>query len=248
MSSEDFYQNYNAPQESFNMIQPQHDPRTMVAFSNFPQQCEPSVLMVSGLDQGSLNTLKLFNLISLYGNVMTIQFLPNQHGTAIIQMFDQMSADCCIRYLNNALIGPYSRIKVSWSNQNYQPCGEQAFRLSDGNTSFQDFTESKNQRFLIPRPTYWIQPPSNVVRFYNTPSHMHVELLKDVFLHHNIQPNGVKFFPVDENSRSTRGLLEFASIPQAIQAIMTCNNLELKTATNGSQFMKLCFSSSHFND
>lgn len=246
MSSEACYQNYNAPQVSFNMQLQQNIP-SMIAFSNVQQYCVPNILIISGLDGNSSNTIKLFNLISLFGNISKIQFLPNQLGTAIVQTFDQMSAECCIRHLDNAQVGQYSKINVFWSDQAYQPCGVGIFRLADGTLSFQDFTESKNQRFLIPRPAYWIQEPSSVVRFYNTPPHMNKELLMDVFNSHNVKPIEVKFFKVDEGSRSSRGLMEFESIPKAIQAIMLCNNKEIKSLANATHFMKLCFSTPYYD-
>lgn len=244
-SYEACYQNNNIFLNATDMIQFDHKTQTMVAFSNFPQY-EPCIIIISGLDINS-NTVKLFNLISLYGNVAKIQFLPHQRGTAIVQMFDQMSAECCIRYLNNVQIGPYSRMKVNWSNQPYEFYSGSPYRLSDNSMSFKDFTESKNQRFLIPRPSYWIQPPSNVVRFYNTPSHMNEELLMEILRNHNVTPSELRFFPVDEGSRLTRGLIKFLTIEEAIDAIVACNNIEIKSLTNSTFFMKLCFSYVLFN-
>lgn len=208
---------------------------------------QPNVMYISGLNYETSNTDKLFNLLSLYGNVSKIQFLPSRQGTAIVQMFDSLSVDYCVRYLNNAPIGTKGMLQVYWANPNYMPNNCRPFSLSDGSASYKEFTDSKNQRFLVPRPNFWIQAPSKIVRYYNTPSSLTEDNLMDIF---HVKPKQVRSLrmPADEESHVSRGLMEFASIAQAILAIMRYNNKDLKSKTKTVHYMKLCFSSSQSLD
>lgn len=230
-----YYESENS--ESSNNYQP------MIEFSKTPQN-EPNIMIVSGLHYDDLNAFKIFNLFSLYGNVAKIQFVYDQPGTAIVQMFDQMSVSCCIRHLNQVRVGPRSQLAVDWTNQAFQPSGEGAYAMPDGSCSFQDFTYSKNQRFLVPRPNYWIQAPSKILRFYNTPINATEEMMLNMFSFQNIAPMSCRFLPVEEDFRTSRGLLEFYSTQQALQAIMKCNNKDISIGPNSVTFMKLAFSSS----
>lgn len=206
---------------------------------------QPNVIMVTGLNFNTSNTEKLFNLMSLYGNVSRIQFLPNQQGAALVQMFDQMSAEYCLKYLDNTPIGSHGKLQVFWTNQNFQPNNVNSFSLPDGSLNYSDFTYSKNQRFLKPRPVYWIQPPSKIVRFYNMPPQTTKDILIALFKDNQIAPVDANVLPGDDESRTSRGLLEFSSIAQAVLAIMKCNNKEIKTSPKITHFLKLCFSSSN---
>lgn len=247
-SSQNNSQNYGqltaADYTNTNMMTMHNDLQSVtISFAICPQY-QPNIMMVSGLNHELSNTDKLFNLLSLYGNVSRIQFLPNYQGTAVVQMFDQMSVEYCINYLNNCPIGVHGQLQVYWIQQTYQPNEFNAFILPDGSRSFKDYTESRNQRFMIPRPAYWIQAPSKIVRFYNTPPHLTKENLILIFNLKNVPPKDANLLRAYKDTRTSRGLLEFPSIAQAVRAIMVCNNTEIKSNAKGFHYMKLCFSSS----
>lgn len=129
-----------------------HVNQNTIEFSHVPRY-EANVMMVTGLTYETSNTFKLFNLLSLCGNVAKIQFLHNFPGSAVVQMFDQMSVECCISMLNEAPVGNQSCLKVYWTDQAFQPSHFNSFLMMDGSSSFTDFSDSKNQRFMVPRPT-----------------------------------------------------------------------------------------------
>ncbi|CRK91155.1 CLUMA_CG004840, isoform A [Clunio marinus] len=168
------FQNYQSSQSYFNTrningdYSISHFNQNLTSFAKTPLQ-QPSIVLVSGLPEDVTNPDMLFNLLSLYGNISRIQFLFNLQGSAIVQMFDAVSADNCIKFLNHINIGMNGVLQVFWSDQHVFPSNKNAFMLRDGVWSFKDFADSKNQRFLIPRPSYWIQPPSKIIRFYNLP-------------------------------------------------------------------------------
>lgn len=209
--------NYYAPHSPISYQQ-------MVTFAPTPGY-EPNVMYVTGLTFSISNTQKLFNLLSLYGNVAKIQFLgvvDGGFGTALVEMFDAASVECCIHYLNDLPLGQHSsvnaRLQIYWADfQNYKPNDQSRFMLADASSSFEDFTLSKNQRFLVQRPIYWIQPPSRFLRFYNTPLDTTRESMLELFSRQNIRVKDVTILTLDESARSpsTRGLLEFFSLTEA---------------------------------
>jgi hnRNP-L/PTB/hephaestus splicing factor len=254
------YQNYVAPMQCYNSnvsIVPSQPLQQQKFLNHNSQQpmlvfspsviFEPNVMYIAGLNSETSNPDKLFNLLSLYGNVATIQFLPSRQGSAFVQMFDSLSVDYCVRYLNNITIGAYGRLQVSWANPNYFPSRLNQFKLVDGSANFKDFTESKNQRFLVPRPSFWIQPPSRVVRYYNIPASLTEENIMEILNNKPRQVRALKM-PADETSHMSRGLLEFDNTAQAILAVMKFNNKEIRTGSKSVHFMKLCFSSSQSLD
>lgn len=218
----------------------------LIVFASAPM-FQPNVMYITGLNYETSNADKLFNLFSLYGNVAKIQFMPCRQGTAMVQMFDYLSAENCIRYLNNVPLGNNSKLQVFWSHPSYAPTNMHPFKLLDGSGSYKDFTESKNQRFLVPRPSFWIQSPSKILRYYNIPSSLTEENLMGIFYIKPMQIRTLKM-PADEDSKMSRGLIEFATVAQAILAIMKYNNKEIRSKTKNIHYMKLCFSSSQTLD
>jgi hypothetical protein len=224
------------------------DYQPQVIFSPIPVLNEMNVILVDGmLEQPTLNTFKLFNLLSVFGNVSKIQFVHDRPGVALVQMFDRASAENCINYLNCAPIGDNGYLSVFWAPFSCYPSDYNQYQLKDGTSNFHDFSGSKNQRFLIPRPLYWIQPLSKIVRYYNTPSDTSEGFIYNTFQSRSIGPKNVKVLPPDEDTRLSRGLIEFHTVGRAVLGIMNCNNLEIKNGQN-KHYLKLCFSSSQSLD
>lgn len=242
----EYYQQANIQyndHHQFNMSSQQ----PQVAFSPVPLYGEMTVVIVDGLLMDTTNPDKLFNLFSIYGNVNKIQFMENRSGVALVQMFDQMSAENCVKFLNNAPIGLHGLISVLWAPTTCFPSDYNTFSMPDGSLNYKDFSESKNQRFLLPRPQYWIQPLSRVLRFYNMPANANADFIYEIFASRNVLPMNVRVLPPDEDTRLSRGLVEFASIGLSVLAIMKCNNREIKNTTS-AHYLKLCFSSSQSID
>ncbi|KAG7165077.1 Heterogeneous nuclear ribonucleoprotein L-like 2 [Homarus americanus] len=90
--------------------------------------------------------------------------------------------------------------------------------------------------------------PSNYVRilhFFNTPPGLDEDTLKQVFLDGEVtEPKSIKLFP-SKTERSSSGLLEFANISEALEALVIGNHAPIPNPNSKFPFiMKLCFSSS----
>ncbi|XP_052890504.1 heterogeneous nuclear ribonucleoprotein L isoform X5 [Anopheles moucheti] len=211
-----------------------------------PTQQQGAVMMVYGLDNGTANTDKLFNLFCLYGNVVRIKFLKTKEGTAMVQMGDAIAVERCVQHLNNIPIGNDGKIQIAFSKQNFLSEVTNPYTLPDHTPSFKEYTGSKNNRFLslTQASKNRIQPPSKILHFFNTPPGLTDEQLIAAFSSNDCHPSQVRMFPL-KSERSSSGLVEFPSVALAVQAIMKCNHTAIDH--KGTKFpfiMKLCFSSS----
>ncbi|XP_035893696.1 heterogeneous nuclear ribonucleoprotein L isoform X16 [Anopheles stephensi] len=211
-----------------------------------PTQQQGAVMMVYGLDNGTANTDKLFNLFCLYGNVVRIKFLKTKEGTAMVQMGDAIAVERCVQHLNNIPIGNDGKIQIAFSKQNFLSEVTNPYTLPDHTPSFKEYTGSKNNRFLslTQASKNRIQPPSKILHFFNTPPGLTDEQLIAAFSNNDCHPSQVRMFPL-KSERSSSGLVEFPSVALAVQAIMKCNHTAIDH--KGTKFpfiMKLCFSSS----
>ncbi|XP_050080512.1 heterogeneous nuclear ribonucleoprotein L isoform X8 [Anopheles maculipalpis] len=211
-----------------------------------PTQQQGAVMMVYGLDNGTANTDKLFNLFCLYGNVVRIKFLKTKEGTAMVQMGDAIAVERCVQHLNNIPIGNDGKIQIAFSKQNFLSEVTNPYTLPDHTPSFKEYTGSKNNRFLslTQASKNRIQPPSKILHFFNTPPGLTDDQLIAAFSSNDCHPSQVRMFPL-KSERSSSGLVEFPSVALAVQAIMKCNHTAIDH--KGTKFpfiMKLCFSSS----
>uniref|UniRef100_A0A8C9Y3G6 RRM domain-containing protein n=1 Tax=Sander lucioperca TaxID=283035 RepID=A0A8C9Y3G6_SANLU len=141
-----------------------------------------SVAMMSGLHPAKMNCNRIFNLFCLYGNVEKVKFLKSVPGTALVEMGDEYAVDRAVTHLHAiTVLGKKLNVCVS-KQQAVIP--SQEFVLSDGSSSFQDFSLSRNNRFNQSQSSRnIIQPASAVLHFYNAPPTLSQHLLHTVRSH-----------------------------------------------------------------
>ncbi|XP_065848295.1 polypyrimidine tract-binding protein homolog 3 isoform X2 [Euphorbia lathyris] len=71
-------------------------------------------VLVSNLNPDSVDEDKLFNLFSLYGNIMRIKLLRNKPDHALVQMGDGFQAELAVHFLKGAMLFG-KRIEVNFS-------------------------------------------------------------------------------------------------------------------------------------
>ncbi|XP_042229054.1 heterogeneous nuclear ribonucleoprotein L-like isoform X9 [Homarus americanus] len=214
-----------------------------------PQQ--GAVLMVYGLNKDKMNADRIFNLLCLYGNIVRIKFLKTKEGCAMVQMGDALAVERAVANLNNTTFFG-CKMQLGYSKQAFLADVQQPYDLPDGTPSFKDYMGNKNNRFINPEMASKnrIQPPSKILHFFNTPPGLDEDTLKQVFLDGEVtEPKSIKLFPSKSKSeRSSSGLLEFANISEALEALVIGNHAPIPNPMpTDSKFpfiMKLCFSSS----
>jgi len=205
-----------------------------------------AVLMVYGLNKDRMNADRLFNMLCLYGNVVKVKFLKTKEGCAMVQMGDSLAVERAIGNLNNISFFS-SKMQLGYSKQTYLADVQAPYDLSDGSPSYKDFMGNKNNRFINPEQAAKnrIQPPSKILHFFNTPPNISDQAMREVFMEEDVAPpKAMKLFQ-SKTERSSSGLLEFESVNEAMEALVTCNHARIPNPVSRFPFvMKLCFSSS----
>ncbi|XP_057295132.1 heterogeneous nuclear ribonucleoprotein L-like isoform X1 [Hydractinia symbiolongicarpus] len=191
---------------------------------------EGCVAMVYGVNNEKMNCDHLFNLFCLYGNVVKVKTLVNKPGAAMIQYTDKMSTDISIRNLNNlTLFG--QKFQLSFSKHPFIADASQVTPLFDGSASAVSYADSRNNRFkFIPGGVdifSRIHPPSKVLHYFNAPPDCTEEQLKQVFetLGAEVPTKQATFSK--SNGKSSSGLLEFSSVPTAVEALILANHFTM---------------------
>jgi len=206
------------------------------------------VCIVYGLNMKHINCMKLFNLFCLYGNVMKIKFLKSKEGSAMVQMGDALAVERIISILHDVKLFN-TDVNITYSKQLVLAGVNNPYQLPDGTLSFQDFSESKMNRFstLEMASKNRIQRPSNTLHFFNTPPELKEDDIKEIFKEsaaENCNLISITIFSSKTN-RSSSGMVEFRTTDDALEALILYNH-RLITSLNSKHpyTMKLCFSCS----
>ncbi|XP_022250108.1 heterogeneous nuclear ribonucleoprotein L-like isoform X2 [Limulus polyphemus] len=203
-----------------------------------------SVMMVYGLNPEKMNADKLFNLFCLYGNVIRIKFLKSKEGCAMIQMGDPIAVEKSVTHMNGAMFFDH-KMNLGYSKQAFLNDVQQPYELPDGTPSFKDYMGNKNNRFTTPEAAMKnrIAPPSKMLHFFNTPSGITEDELKKLFEDAGVKPPvSVKKFQ-SKSERSSSGLLEFAGVSDALEALAVVNHKAIPNPDSKFPYItKLCFS------
>jgi len=208
------------------------------------------VLMVYGMNKDKLNVDGLFNILCLYGNVIKVKFLKTKEGCAMVEMGDGLAVERAVANLNNTTFFD-SQITLGYSKQEFLADVQQPYDLPDGSPSFKNFLGNKNNRFMNPDTAHKnrIMPPCKTLHFFNTPPNVSVNKIEQIFVDLDlIQPRNVTLLP-SKSEKSSRGLLEFNNVTEALEALIGANHAPIHNEENSRYpfIMKLSFSSSRGN-
>lgn len=211
------------------------------------QQRSP-VLIVYNLDTEKFNCQKLFNLMSLYGNVNKINFIRSKEGCAMVEFASSQSSHEALKLLNNIFIFG-NRINVEESRKIFVEEIRSPYDLPSGDKSFENFIGDRNNRFNSPHQASKnrLLPPNKILHFYNVPK-MEDDAMMDIFCDANAPfPTKVTWFDLKSlRGSSATGLIEFETVEEATEALVIVNNTEIEgTEENARPYtMKLCFARS----
>ena len=200
-----------------------------------------AVAMIYGLEPDRFNCHRVFNLFCQYGNIRKIMFLKTKEGCVMMEMADQEGVQNVIDNVNNiAIFG--LKVRVDWSKKDFVTEVKNPHTLPDGTLSFVSFESDRNNRFDTPERAAKnrILPATKYLHFFNVPK-MEDSTFENIFTDAGAPgPTRIKWFP-GSSERSSSGLVEFDSIQEACEALVTCNHAKI----DGDKFpyiMKLCFS------
>lgn len=209
------------------------------------------VLMVYGLNKDKLNCDGLFNILCLYGNVNKVKFLKTKEGCAMVEMGDGLAVERALANLNNSTFFG-SQLALGYSKQEFLTDVQQPYELPDGSPSFKNFMGNKNNRFMNPDTAHRnrIMPPCKTLHFFNTPPGIEDSTIQQIFFDKDMIPPKKTTLLPSKSEKSSRGLLEFNNVTEALEALIGTNHSPISNDDNSRYpfIMKLSFSSNRGNE
>jgi len=193
------------------------------------------------------NCDKLFNLFCLYGNVLKVKFLPNKNGVAMVQMADKMAADMIIKHYSGQLVFN-SKLHMIYSKHAYIGDISSGGCFGDGTPTSMNYTDSPKNRFKFVGDSGNLknrfQAPCRMLHFFNAPPTCSINDLQKLLGDAGApSPSRGTFFAGKATGKSSSGLLEMATVSNAIEAVALCNH-SMYTTEGGTFTIKLAFSPS----
>ncbi|XP_052155203.1 polypyrimidine tract-binding protein homolog 3 isoform X1 [Oryza glaberrima] len=187
---------------------------------------ERCTLIVSNLNNDKINEDKLFNLFSLYGNIVRIKILRNKPDHALVEMADGFQAELAVHYLKGAVLFA-KKLEVNYSKYPNITSAPDAH----------DYTTSSLNRFN-----------SNVIKNYRhccAPTKMiHIsalpqEITEDAILNHVSEHGSVVNTKLFEVNGKRQALIQFESEEEATEALVSKHATSLEGNTIRISFSQM---------
>ncbi|KAG8367999.1 hypothetical protein BUALT_Bualt16G0131000 [Buddleja alternifolia] len=103
-------------------------------------------VLVSNLNSDRIDEDKLFNLFSIYGNIVRIKLLRNKPDHALVQMGDGFQAELAVHFLKGAMLFG-KRLEVNFSKYTTITTGADTHEYSNSNLNRFNRNAAKNYRY-----------------------------------------------------------------------------------------------------
>jgi len=169
--------------------------------------------------------------------------MQRKEDLCMAEMSSPREVSLILKYLNNiSVFGCVLTMKPSkQSNLRdiYEP-----FDLPNGQPSYKDYSSSRNNRFvnLEYAAKNRILPPTSLLHWFNAPATMNEARMKKIFADKGVSvPKTVTIFNT-RSERSSSGIMEFASVNQASEALIKVNHTTIPEVTAKAPYiLKLSF-------
>ncbi|GAB2275289.1 hypothetical protein Dimus_010049 [Dionaea muscipula] len=166
-----------------------------------------STLLVSNFNADRMDEDKLFNLFSLYGNIVRIRILRNKPDHALVQMSDGLQAELAVHYLKDAMVFG-KRLDVNYSKHETITTGTDTHEYSNSNLNRFNRNATKNYRYCC--------SPTKTIHLSTLPHDISEgEIVSHLEGHGNIV--GTKLF---ETNGKKQALVMFETAEQATEALV----------------------------
>ncbi|XP_050529839.1 heterogeneous nuclear ribonucleoprotein L-like isoform X3 [Daktulosphaira vitifoliae] len=202
------------------------------------------LLYIYGLDPSKSNCDHVYRMISLYAYVARVRYFQSKLDCALVEIGSIQNIDSFALLQNIKLShGKYLSFQFSKNYRIIEKKDTLCFKLSDGSPSFVDYTNRINHNFFSS------SFPSKVVEFNNAPLDLKIDTLIQLLKKYLGQNKKFKIklgtlkSTEPKKQISTKGLIIFEEIADAIEAIMNINYCTLCIKdTNCKYTLKLTFS------
>lgn len=181
-------------------------------------------VLVSNLNPDRIDEDKLFNLFSLYGNIVRIKLLRNKPDHALVQMGDGFQAELAVHFLKGAMLFG-KRLEVNFSKHPNITQGTDTHEYVNSNLNRFNRNAAKNYRYCC--------SPTKMVHLSTLPQ----DVTEEEIVNHLAQHGTIVNTKLFEMNGKKQALVMFENEEQATEALVS------KHATSlGGSIIRISFS------
>ncbi|XP_010527312.1 PREDICTED: polypyrimidine tract-binding protein homolog 3-like isoform X1 [Tarenaya hassleriana] len=181
-------------------------------------------VLVSHLNPDRIDEDKLFNLFSLYGNIVRIKLLRNKPDHALVQMGDGFQAELAVHFLKGAVLFG-KQLEVNFSKHPNITPGPDSHDYVNSNLNRFNRNAAKNYRYCC--------SPTKMIHLSTLPQ----DVTEDEILNHLQEHGAIVNTKVYEMNGKKQALMLFEEEEQATEALVC------KHATSlGGSIIRISFS------
>ncbi|XP_076888098.1 polypyrimidine tract-binding protein homolog 3 isoform X1 [Bidens hawaiensis] len=164
-------------------------------------------ILASNLNPDRIDEDKLFNLFSLYGNIVRIKLLRNKPDHALVQMGDGFQAELAVHFLKGAtLFG--KRLEVNYSKHPNITMGAETHEYLNSNLNRFNRNAAKNYRYCC--------SPTKMIHLSSLPQ----DVTEEEIISHLEEHGCIVNTKVFEMNGKKQALVMFESEEQATEALV----------------------------
>ncbi|KAK7270421.1 hypothetical protein RIF29_23541 [Crotalaria pallida] len=164
-------------------------------------------ILASNLNPDRIDEDKLFNLFSLYGNIVRIKLLRNKPDHALIQMGDGFQAELAVHFLKGTVLFG-KRMEVNYSKHPTIIQGADTREYANSNLNRFNRNAAKNYRYCC--------SPTKMIHLSTLPQDITEEDIESLVQEHGIIVN-IKVF---EANGKIQALVQFETEDEATEALV----------------------------
>ncbi|XP_057423828.1 polypyrimidine tract-binding protein homolog 3-like [Lotus japonicus] len=164
-------------------------------------------ILVSNLNPDRVDEDKLFNLFSIYGNIVRIKLLRNKPDHALIQMGDGFQAELAVHFLKGAILFG-KPLEVNFSKHATITQGADTHEYSNSNLNRFNRNAAKNYRYCC--------SPTRMIHLSTLPQDVTEEEIASLVEEHGTIVNCKVF----EMNQKKQALVQFETEEQATEALV----------------------------
>eukprot|EP00262_Sarcandra_glabra_P001238 TRINITY_DN11268_c0_g1_i6.p1 TRINITY_DN11268_c0_g1~~TRINITY_DN11268_c0_g1_i6.p1 ORF type:complete len:214 (-),score=33.37 TRINITY_DN11268_c0_g1_i6:180-821(-) len=164
-------------------------------------------ILVSNLNSDKIDEDKLFNLFSIYGNIVRIKLLRNKPDHALIQMGDGFQAELAVNFLKGAILFG-KRLEVNFSKHPNITAAPDTREYSGSNLNRFNRNAAKNYRYCC--------SPTKMIHLSTLPP----DITEDEIVTHLEEHGTIVNTKLFEVNGKKQALVLFESEEQASEALV----------------------------
>ncbi|WJX71118.1 hypothetical protein P8452_55146 [Trifolium repens] len=168
---------------------------------------ERCTILVANLNPDRIDEEKLFNLFSIYGNIMRIKILRNIPGHALVQMGDGFQAELAVHFLKGAMLFG-KQLDVNFSTYPSITQGADTHEYKNSNLNRFNRNAAKNYRYCC--------SPTRIIHVSSLPQDISEGELASLLVEHGIIVN-IRVF---ETNGKKQAFVQFETEEQATEALV----------------------------